>query len=196
MDGTTPTSNRPLRGGKATMFEGGTRVPQIIAWPGVTAPGSRSDLLTQSEDFYPTLLAGLGLQPESGQVFDGVSILPTLKGQPQQRDTLFQYFPHSPGVPDWLPPSVSVHRHDGWKLIRLFHAGDNGAHRYLLYNLNDDPGEKNNLASQHPDRVTGLDHLIENFLVETKAVRPSRNPAFDPARYRPELEGVQTNETR
>jgi len=43
IDGTTPTSNIPLRGGKATMFEGGTRVPCVIAWPGITTPGSRSD---------------------------------------------------------------------------------------------------------------------------------------------------------
>jgi arylsulfatase A-like enzyme len=56
VDGTTPTSNAPLRGGKATMFEGGTRVPCVIVWPGITAAGSRSDAIIQSEDYYPTLL--------------------------------------------------------------------------------------------------------------------------------------------
>ena len=61
VDGTTPTSNAPLRGGKATMFEGGTRVPCVIAWPGITTAGSRSDAIIQSEDYYPTLLDGLGL---------------------------------------------------------------------------------------------------------------------------------------
>jgi hypothetical protein len=49
VDGTTPTSNRPLRGGKATMFEGGTRVPCVVVWPGIATPGSRSDALVQSE---------------------------------------------------------------------------------------------------------------------------------------------------
>ena len=81
IDGTTPTSNAPLRGGKATMFEGGTRVPCVIAWPGVTTAGSRSDAMIQSEDYYPTLLAGLGLQPAPGQRFDGISILPALEGR-------------------------------------------------------------------------------------------------------------------
>lgn len=80
IDGTTPTSNAPLRGGKATMFEGGTRVPGVIVWPDITAAGSRSDAIIQSEDYYPTLLAGLNLKPAEGQRFDGSSILPALKG--------------------------------------------------------------------------------------------------------------------
>lgn len=193
VDGTTPTSNRPLRGGKATMFEGGTRVPQIVAWPGLTAPGSRSEVLAQSEDFYPTLLDGLSLQAAPGQVFDGVSLLPALKGGPLARDAVFQFFPHAPGVPDWLPPSVSAHRADGWKLIRLFHAGKDGAHRHLLFDLKEDLGESTDLATRRPDLVTELDGLIEDFLARTEAVVPVPNPAFDPARYRPELEGVQSN---
>lgn len=101
---------------------------------------------------------------------------------------VFQYFPHAPGVPDWLPPAVSVHR-DDWKLIRIFHCGDNGAHRYLLFNLHDDIGEKNNLAAQKPELVSELDALIEKFLTDTQAVVPVPNPAFDPAKYHPELEG-------
>ena len=189
VDGTTPTSNAPLRGGKATMFEGGTRVPCVIAWPGVTNAGTRSDALIQSEDFYPTLLEGLALKPAAEQRFDGISILPALKGEPLARDAVFQYFPHAPGVPDWLPPSVSVHRGD-WKLIRIFHGGDNGAHRYLLFNLRDDLGEQHNLASTMPEVVKELDALMERFLAETGAVVPIPNPAFDPAFYRPELEGV------
>lgn len=190
VDGTTPTSNAPLRGGKATMFEGGTRVPAIVAWPGITAAGSRSDAMIQSEDYYPTLLEGLGLEPAAGQRFDGVSILPALKGGALARDAIFQYFPHNPGVPDWLPPAVSVHRGD-WKLIRIFHGGEGAAHRHLLFNLRDDLGEKNNLAAREPERVAALDGLIERFLSDTKAVVPIPNPAFDPAKYHPELEGKQ-----
>lgn len=190
VEGTTPTSNAPLRGGKATMFEGGTRVPLVISWPGLTAAESRSQVMVQSEDFYPTLLEGLSLKPTPGQQFDGVSVLPVLKGGDVQRQAIFQYFPHDPGVPDWLPPSVSVHRGD-WKLIRVFHGGDQGAHRHLLYNLHDDLGEKINMAGKQPDLVKELDALIESFLSRTQAVVPARNPAFDPARYHPEDEGKQ-----
>jgi arylsulfatase A-like enzyme len=201
VDGTTPTSNRPLRGGKATMFEGGTRVPCVVVWPGIAAPGSRSDALVQSEDFYPTLMAGVGVQSLGDsersakastptQRFDGSSILPALKGDPLSGKAVFQYFPHNPGVPDWLPPAVSVHR-DDWKLIRIFHGGEKGAHRHLLFNLRDDLGEKNNLAAQKSELVAELDALIEGFLTDTKAVVPVPNPAFDPSKYRPELEGKQ-----
>ena len=188
IDGTTPTSNAPLRGGKATMFEGGTRVPGVVVWPGVTAAGSRSDALVQSEDYYPTLLAGLNLQPAEGQRFDGASILPALKGESLPDKAIFQYFPHSPGVPDWLPPAVSVHLGD-WKLIRIFYGGEKGAHRFMLFNLRNDLGERNNLAPQHPELVAKLDALIGEFLTDTSAVVPVPNPAFDPAAYHPESEG-------
>ncbi|MFM1770607.1 MAG: hypothetical protein RJA22_3136 [Verrucomicrobiota bacterium] len=188
VDGGAPTSNAPLRGGKATVYEGGTRVPCLIAWPGVTRPGSRSDVPIQSEDYYPTLLAGLGLEPAPGQRFDGTNLLAALRGATPARPPLFQYFPHNPPVPHWLPPAVTVH-HEDWKLIRLFHGGDLGAHRHLLFNLREDLGETNNLATRLPDKVAALDRLIEQFLTETKAVTPVRNPAFDPAQYQPEREG-------
>ena len=188
VDGTTPTSNVPLRGGKATVYEGGTRVPCVIAWPGRTAPQSRSEAMIQSEDYYPTLLAGLNLSAAPGQRFDGISILPALKGEPLARDAVFQYFPHNPAVPDWLPPAVSVHQGD-WKLIRIFHGGDAGGHRWKLFNLRDDLGEQNDLAASQPERVASLDALIEKFLTETQAVRPAPNPAFDPAKYDPADEG-------
>jgi arylsulfatase A-like enzyme len=193
VDGTTPTSNAPLRGGKATMFEGGTRVPCVVVWPGITTAGTRSSAIVQSEDYYPTLLSGLGLKPAPDQKFDGASILPALKGEPLDGKTVFQYFPHDPGVPDWLSPAVSVHRGD-WKLIRIFHGGEKGAHRHLLFNLRDDLSEKDDLAARKPELVSELDALIEKFLADTKAVVPVVNPAFDPAKYHPELEGRQNNQ--
>lgn len=188
VDGATATSNRPLRGGKATLFEGGTRVPALVVWPGITAPGSRSDVPIQSEDYYPTLLDGLGLSAAEGQQFDGSSFLPALRGEVIERAPLFQYFPHNPSVPDWLPPAVSVHRGD-WKLIRIFHGGDSGAHRLLLFDLANDLGEQRNLAAERPQLAAELDGLIEQFLQRTRAVVPIVNPAFDPKQYDPTLEG-------
>ncbi|QDU40895.1 Arylsulfatase precursor [Maioricimonas rarisocia] len=188
VDGTTPTSNAPLRGGKATMYEGGVRGPCVVVWPGEVEAGSRSDQVIQSSDFYPTLLEMLQIPPRDGQTFDGISILPALEGKDLEREAIFTYFPHAPRVPDWQPPAVSVHR-GYWKLIRLFHGGEDGAHRWKLFNLQDDPGETKDLAAAMPDRVQELDALIEHFLVETDAVRPTPNPQFDPAQYRPEDEG-------
>jgi arylsulfatase A-like enzyme len=188
IDGTTPTSNRPLRGGKATMFEGGIRVPWIVRWPGITGEGARNDSLVQTCDFYPTLLEILDLPAAAGQKFDGVSIVPALKGQPFARESIFTYFPHNPPVPDWIPPSVSVHSGD-WKLIRIFHGGDNGAHRWKLYNLREDIGESHDLASEQPERVRELDARISAFLTDTKAVVPVPNPNFKSTAYHPENEG-------
>lgn len=188
VDGTTATSNAPLRGGKATMYEGGVRGPAIVVNPGSIKAGSRSDEIIQSSDFYPTLLKLLSIDAQPKQEFDGVSIVPALHGKSLNREAIFTYFPHAPGVPDWLPPSVSVHSGD-WKLIRIFHGGPNGAHRYKLFNLNDDIGEQNNLAETFPERVEQLDALIEQHLVNSHAVRPLRNPKFDPSRYDVTQEG-------
>ncbi len=62
----SPTSNLPLRGGKGWLYEGGIREPFLIRWPGVTKPGSVSEELVISTDFYPTILeiANLPLRPE------------------------------------------------------------------------------------------------------------------------------------
>jgi len=67
VDDTTPTSNAPLRGGKASMYEGGVRVPLIVSRPGHVKPGTRSDSRVQSDDFYPTILAMLNLKPRAKQ---------------------------------------------------------------------------------------------------------------------------------
>ncbi|MEM9368936.1 MAG: sulfatase-like hydrolase/transferase, partial [Planctomycetota bacterium] len=195
VDGTTPTSNAPLRGGKATMFEGGVRGPAIFVQPDRVAAGSRSDAIIQSCDFYPTLLEMLEFSPYPGQQFDGISIVPALDGGELQRDGIFTYFPHTPGVPDWLPPSVSVH-HQNWKLIRIFHEGESGRHRYKLFDLDADLGEKTNLADTRPDVVKRLDALIDQHLEDTGAALPLPNPKFDPEQYDLAAEGVPTIRNR
>uniref|UniRef100_UPI0030D74334 sulfatase-like hydrolase/transferase n=1 Tax=uncultured Rubinisphaera sp. TaxID=1678686 RepID=UPI0030D74334 len=188
VDGTTPTSNVPLRGGKATMYEGGVRGPAIVVQPGSIEPGSRSDAIIQSSDFYPTLLEMLSINAQPNQKFDGVSIVPALHGKSLNREAIFTYFPHAPGVPDWLPPSVSVHSGD-WKLIRIFHGGNEGRHRYQLFNLKDDISEQRNLADRFPERVKQLDALIEEHLIDTAAICPLPNPSFDRSKYDVTQEG-------
>jgi hypothetical protein len=158
------------------------RGPCAIIWPNVVAADSRSDQPIQSCDFYPTILDMLDLDPQPDQFFDGISITPTLRGESQQRDEIYTYFPHSPRIPDWLPPAVSVVKGD-WKLIRLFHNGDNGDHRWKLFNLRQDIGEQNDLASSQPERVKALDELIEKYLVDRGAVLPTANPNFDHTKY-------------
>jgi arylsulfatase A-like enzyme len=192
---TFATSNSPLRGGKATMFEGGTRVPCIVVWPGLTKAGTRSEARIQTTDFYPTILNQLDIAFPENHVIDGADMSAALEGKKYSRKPMFTFFPHAPKVPDWLPVSVNVHDGD-WKLIRMFYQGENGAHDYKLYNLKKDLGEKNNLAAKYPDKVKQMDNLIEDYLKSAKTVIPIANPAFDPAKYRPDLIGVQGNETK
>ena len=191
----TATDNSPLRGGKATMFEGGIRVPCVVVWPGVTRPGTRSDAMIQSTDFYPTILNQLGIALPQNHKIDGCDITSALSCKKFDRKPMFTYFPHAPKVPDWLPGAVAVSE-DDWKLIRLFYQGEKGKHDYMLFNLKYDLGEKNNLAAKFPKRVKQMDALIENYLKDAKTVTPQPNPAFDPAKYRPELIGVQGRETK
>jgi arylsulfatase A-like enzyme len=183
VDGTKPTSNAPLRGGKGTLWEGGVRVPCVVVWPEQTEAGSRSDALIDSCDFYPTLLDMLSLPLDEGQHVDGVSFTSALRGKPFERGPLFSYFPHALPVPDGLRPGITIHE-GSWKLYRFFHNGENGAHQWRLYNLDEDQGERHDIAEQNPDRVAAMDARIEIFLHETHAVTPQPNPEYLPRKKR------------
>ncbi|MBL7152174.1 MAG: sulfatase-like hydrolase/transferase [Phycisphaerae bacterium] len=173
------TSNSPLRGGKATIYEGGTREPCIIIWPGVVRPGSTSEQIISSIDFYPTILEMIRARPKPGQNFDGISIVPALNGRRLARDTIFCHFPHGPANREGFQPSTYVRKGD-WKLIRFYADGPDQTDRYELYNLADDIGEKNDLAKEYPQKVKELDAMIDRFLEDTQAVVPKANPAYDP----------------
>jgi arylsulfatase A-like enzyme len=175
-----PTSNAPLRGGKASIYEGGTREPCIVVWPGTVKPDSTSTAMIQSMDFYPTLIELAGATLPTAQKMDGRSFLPVLKGTATtHRETIFTYFPHHTPASSQLP-AVSVRRGD-WKLIRFFHDGPKQAHRYELYNLRADLSETKDLAAAEPALVQELDTLITQFLKETEAVVPGPNPAYNDA---------------
>jgi arylsulfatase A-like enzyme len=127
---TAITSNHPLRGGKGGIHEGGVRVPAVVAWPGVTNAGSRSDVRIQSNDLYPTILRMLNVQQPNDHVIDGVDFAKALQGEEMDRGPMFTLVPGHGNTPQWLPPSMSVH-HGDWKMIRIFHYGEDGKHDYV-----------------------------------------------------------------
>jgi len=177
--GIPPTSNAPLRGGKATLYEGGTREPCIVAWPGHVQPATRSDAFLSSVDWYPTLLDMTGVKPKEVVKFDGVDQMPALRGTGAPRDTVFCYFPHYTPATGALP-ATWVRRGD-WKLIRFFCDNPDQSDRFELYNLKDDIGETRNRAADKPELVQELNGLITGFLKDTGALEPTRNPHYDPA---------------
>jgi len=187
---TAITSNHPLRGGKGNIHEGGIRVPAVVVWPGVTKPGSRSDVRVQSTDLYPTILRMLNVARPKDHVIDGVDFAKALRGEPMERGPMFTLVPGHGNTPEWLPPAMAVH-HGDWKCIRIFHYGEDGKHDYRLYNLRSDIGENTNLADAHPEKVRALDRLIENYIAEAEVVVPHPNPNFDPAQFDPATIGVQ-----
>jgi hypothetical protein len=173
-----PTTNAPLRAGKGTLYEGGTREPCVVVWPGETKPGAQSEAFLNSVDFYPTLLEMAGVPAKVK--FDGVSQVPALRGTGAPRDTLFCYYP------TYSPPGHVVHtmpgvwgRRGDWKLIRFFHDADDLSDRFELYNLRDDLGETHDVAAEHPEKVKELAALIAEHLAETHAIVPEKNPFYN-----------------
>jgi arylsulfatase A-like enzyme len=176
-DSLPPTNNEPLREGKGRLCEGGTRVPMMIAWPGVAKPGSKSSEVVSSVDFYPTMLEMAGLKPRPGIPLDGESIVPVLKQTGKlKREAIFCYFPH--GGPA-RPPGAYVRKGD-WKLIRYYETGPEHPEELELFNLRDDLSETTNLAAKQPERVRAMNALIDDFLRRTNAVVPKPNPNYRP----------------
>lgn len=161
------TSNSPLRAGKGYPYEGGLRVPLLVCVPGTMA-GNVCELPVIGHDLFPTLLELAGAPPAAGPQ-DGVSLAPLLRGQiDRPRDGLFWHYPHY-----WLGgkvPPYSVARVGDWKLIR-FHED----RREELYNLRDDPSERQDRASAHPERRRALAARLDRWLKEVGA---QMNPAL------------------
>jgi len=177
-DGKGVTDNAPLRSGKGSLYEGGTRVPFIVRWPGVTTPASRCEVPTIHVDIFPTLLE-LGSASKPRQVLDGESLVPLLKDPAAQlkRTDIFQHFPGylGQGKGAWRTTPVSLIQSGHWKLMEYLEDG-----HLELYNLRDDLGEKNNLAVQMPVKAKELHARLVAWRTEIKAPMPKPNTPAKP----------------
>lgn len=165
------TSNLPYRGGKGRQWEGGIREPYYIKAPGVTKAGSTSTTPVTGTDFFPTLLELAGLDPLPTQHVDGVSLVPVLKGGKIADRPLFWHYPHygnQGGEPSGLI------RRGAWKLIHYYEDG-----RDELYNIVQDIGEQNDLASMEPVKAKSLRGELDAWLMETGAHIPKPDSRFD-----------------
>ena len=167
-----PGCNLPLRAGKGWLYEGGVREPTIIRAPDVTQPNSVSHKPMVSMDFFPTMLdlAGLPLQPKLH--VDGQSLLPHLKGDDSGQRTFYWHYPHYHGS-TWKP-GASL-RDGDWKLIEFYHYKN-----FELYNLADDPGERQNLAKAKPTKAKLLRAKLLAWQKQMQAKMPVPNPDYDP----------------
>ena len=137
-----------LRGLKRQTYEGGIRIPFIVSWPGIVAPGTESDRQIVFYDFMPTLcdILDVNLEDYDMSGSDGISYLPTLRGELQpQRDFLYWEFHET--------DQIAVRQGD-WKLIVV-----KGEPR--LYNLADDISETTDISSENPDIVAQMLQIIK-----------------------------------
>ena len=167
-----PGCNLPLRAGKGWLYEGGIREPTLIRAPGITQAGSVSHKPMISMDFFPTMLelAALPLQPKLH--VDGHSLLTQLKGDDTGQRTLHWHYPHYHGS-SWKP-GASI-RDGDWKLIEFYHYD-----KFELYNLANDPSERQNLAKSNPSVAKRLRAKLAAWQKLMEAKMPSPNTNYDP----------------
>ena len=140
--------NAGMRGAKASLYEGGHRVPCFLRWPrgGLRGPGD-VDAVTHGTDLMPTLVELCRLEPPEHSQFDGVSLAPVLKGRAQpeldERMVIVQYGGLDPSHPHARDATVLWKR---WRLVK----GEE------LYHVGDDPGQKSDVAAKHPDVVARM----------------------------------------
>ncbi|TLX75787.1 hypothetical protein E9993_09545 [Labilibacter sediminis] len=163
--------NTPFRGGKATYYEGGIRVPFSITWPAVLPEGKKYTNMVSSLDIFPTALAAAGVELPSDRQYDGVNLIPYLKGDKKEP-------PHQ--VLHWRAGWGHAVRYKNWKMVWLRdkkktkafakennlpkrqktdlpNYNDRGTALYTekpeLYDLSKDISETNNVVDEYPEVV-------------------------------------------
>jgi arylsulfatase A-like enzyme len=173
------TSNGPLRGQKATCYEGGVRVPACATWEGHIRPGTIVNAPLHMVDWYPTLLALAGASLAQTLPLDGRDAWPAIT---QGADS-----PHDAILLNAAPESGAIRVGD-WKLVlsggtvlddeaNAAPAKAQAADRVELFNLAKDPYEKQNLAATNPARVKELRARYDAFAREAMPPKSRPKPA-------------------
>jgi arylsulfatase A-like enzyme len=170
----TTSQNGPLRGFKATTWEGGTRVPFMVKWPGKIPAGKTYENPIIQLDILPTCIAATNVVRRSAagpeapadaapaKPLDGVNLLPYLTGEKSDRphETLYWRF-----GPQWAV------RHGDFKLVK-----GNGQETLGLYNLAADIGESKDLAAAQPEKAAELKALYDKWNAEQSEPKWRPNP--------------------
>ena len=145
----------PYRGGKYQIYEGGTRVPLIIRWPGKIAPGESKAMINQI-DFMASFAALLGIDLTADQGIDSRNVWPALTGKDHAGTQILLEEARGNAI-----------RQGNWKFIPA--VGKRGKVR--LYNLAVDVGEKNNLIATEKERAERMAKLLTQLVKSKKGVR-------------------------
>ena len=157
-----------LRGAKATIYEGGNRMPYLVRWPGVVPAGSECDELTCLTDFMATAAEIVGYDLPDDAAEDSHSILALYRGESRQTPPLVVLHAGS---------SVFTLRQGDWKLVIGSSESRNGLEdRVELYNLKDDLGETNNVSDRNPERVAEMTRLLKDILHKGRSTPGAPQP--------------------
>jgi arylsulfatase A-like enzyme len=152
-------NNGPVRDGKQSMYEGGLRVPTVISWPNKITKGSNSSHVNLSMDIYPTILELVGA-PFSHKI-EGRSFANTLLNKGNEQAERPIYFTRREGGIQYGGKAYHAIRLGDWKLLQ-----NSPFLPYELYNLKNDPLEKNNLVESNPEMTKKLNNLLMTFIQE------------------------------
>jgi arylsulfatase A-like enzyme len=158
-----PCDNGPYREGKGTLYEGATRVVALANWPNHIKAGSTVDGMLHIVDMYPTLVGLAGGSTSKSKPLDGTDVWPTIsEGKPSPRtEVIYNIESFRAGV-----------REGDWKLIWRAPLATSAE----LFNIAQDPSEKNNVAAQNPEKVEELKKranelastMVKSMMLETE----------------------------
>jgi len=144
-----PADNGPYRGGKGMLYEGGTRVAALASWPGHIKPGDVKEVM-HVVDLFPTIAGLAGADALKGKPLDGLDVWPAIsEGKPSpRREVVYNIEPFRGGL-----------RQGDWKLVWRTPLPS----AVELFNIAQDPEEKENLAAKYPQKVAELQKRIEEL---------------------------------
>lgn len=156
---------------KGSMLEGGIRVPMVVSWPGVIKGGATCDTPVNSMDFFPTFVHAAGGSTEQITELEGLDLKPLFEGSDDlDRDALFWHYPHNrPDVKYFMGSAILK---GDWKLYDGL-----GTIPDALFNLKEDPMEKNNVLSSNPELAEQLRKQLDQWLKEVSAKMPKASPS-------------------
>lgn len=149
--------NGSWRGGKQDVYEGGLRVPACVVWPGKIQAGTRTSLMALTMDFFPTLceLTGVNIPHRT----DGVSLLPTLMGQPQAALRKEHYFVRREGNTRYNGLTIQALQAGDYKILQ-----NSPFAAIEMYNLKKDPQEQTDLSKKEPKRTRDMMTLMRKHI--------------------------------
>ncbi|MEN7548022.1 sulfatase [Rapidithrix thailandica] len=174
------TSNKPLRGSKGMLYEGGIRVPMSVTWPEKIQARTRSEVPVIGTDLFPSFLEAAGLKKPEEKILDGESLFPLLtQSGPLQREAIYWHFPayleayHPSQGAFRITPAGAIRKGD-YKLIEYFEEG-----RFELFNLKEDLEESQNLIAKEPAKLQELKLLMSQWRQAIQAPVPMEpNPDY------------------